>query len=247
MMVSTANFDNKMANIHISSTPEQVARDFAEFLLKESMEKSMLHIALSGGSTPKLLFDLLASDYHHLIPWRKLHFYWGDERCVPPTHSDSNYKMTLSHLLSKIDIPAENIHRVLGENDPEQEAARYSVEILKNVPNKDFLPRFDIIILGMGPDGHTASIFPHQMELLSASRICEVATHPESGQKRITLTGNVLNQAAIIAFLVTGGNKKMKVSEILNKNGNWKLYPAAHIKPVNGELHWFLDESASNK
>lgn len=236
-----------MATIHIESTPELVAKAFADYLLKESNEKPALHVALSGGSTPKLLFDLLATSYKYLIPWAKLHLYWGDERCVPPTHEDSNYKMTVDHLLSKIDIPKENIHRVLGENDPDMEAARYSVEILKNVPNENLIPRFDLIILGMGPDGHTASIFPHQMDLLTASRICEVATHPESGQKRVTLTGNVLRQAAKVVFLVTGGNKKSKVKEILEKTGNWKLYPAAHIQPVNGELIWFLDYSASNK
>ena len=155
--------------------------------------------------------------------------------------------MTKDHLLSKIDFPEENVHRIKGEDDPEQEAARYSAEILKNVPGENMIPRFDIIILGMGPDGHTASIFPHQMELLTTARICDVATHPESGQKRITLTGKVLNQANKVAFLVTGGNKKEKVKEILTKTGNWKLYPAAHVKPINGELIWFLDDSASYK
>lgn len=230
--------------IRIAATPEGVAREFADFLAAKVSGKQSFQIALSGGSTPMILFDLLAKEYADRLPWEKLHFYWGDERCVPPTHDDSNFKMTESRLLSQVPIPKENIHRILGESDPEKEAARYSAEILKNVPLSNLYPRFDMIILGMGPDGHTASIFPHQMELLDKARICEVATHPESGQKRITLTGPVINNAERIAFLVTGGNKKAKVKEILEKSGNWKLYPAAHVQPTDGQLIWFLDAAA---
>jgi 6-phosphogluconolactonase len=228
----------------IAATPENVAKEFADFLADRVTGRHAFHIALSGGSTPMILFDLLANEYADRLPWGQLHFYWGDERCVPPSHDDSNFKMTEARLLSKVPIPKENIHRILGESDPEKEAARYAAEILKNVPINNLYPRFDMIILGMGPDGHTASIFPHQMELLDKVRICEVATHPESGQKRITLTGPVINNAECIAFLVTGGNKKAKVKEILDKTGNWKLYPAAHIQPTDGQLIWFLDAAA---
>ncbi|MEQ8238655.1 MAG: 6-phosphogluconolactonase, partial [Cyclobacteriaceae bacterium] len=127
---------------------------------------------------------------------------------------------------------------------PDNEASRYSAEILKNVSSKDQLPEFDMITLGMGEDGHTASIFPHQMELLKADRICDVAIHPTSGQKRITITGETLNNAKKVAFLLTGSGKRAKVDEIFNKSGNWTKYPAAHIVPKHGELHWFLDEAA---
>jgi len=231
--------------LHISKNPEAVARDFAAFLVDLSKGSDKLNIALSGGSTPQLLFDILAADYKKAIDWSKMHFYWGDERCVPPTDKDSNYVMTKAHLFDKIGIQEANIHRIHGENDPKQEAQRHSHEIKKNVTHSDGLPRFDLVMLGLGTDGHTASIFPHEMELLKTTDTCVVATHPESGQKRISLSGPVINNAKAIAFLVTGASKHEKVREILKHRGKYRTYPASHIKPGNGVLYWFLDEAAS--
>jgi 6-phosphogluconolactonase len=186
----------------------------------------------------------LAEKHANDIPWQKIHFFWGDERCVPPGHADSNYGMTRALLLDPLNIPAVQVHRVFGEVDPEEAARKYEEIIGEHVPQKEGLPVFDLIILGMGSDGHTASIFPHEMELLDANHWCAVATHPESGQRRITLTGKVLNQAKQICFLVTGDSKKEKVFQILKQTGTYLDYPAAHIAPIDGTLSWNLDEAA---
>lgn len=229
------------------NTVTETAQAFGDYLMQE-IEKSSeaFHCALSGGSTPKLLFDYLSERYPDSKLWQKVHFHWGDERCVPPGHEDNNYKMTKEHLLDKISIPDENIHRILGENDPLTEANRYSHELQTFLPMKNETPVFDLIILGMGADGHTASIFPHQMELLKSEKICDVAKHPESGQSRITITGNVINNAREVVFLVTGKSKQDKIQEIFSESGNWKAYPAAHIQPVSGNLKWFIDVEAGN-
>ncbi|PTB94544.1 6-phosphogluconolactonase [Marivirga lumbricoides] len=236
-----------MNNKNICKDGEKLSEEFANFFLRETQNKPVFHIALSGGSTPKILFDLLAKEYATKFNWQTIHFWWGDERCVPPTDDESNYKMTKELLIDKIAIPPQNIHRILGENAPEKEAIRYTKEIEGIIPAKNGLPRFDLMLLGMGPDGHTASIFPNQIELIKAEPICAVATHPESGQKRVTLTGATINNSAEIAFLVTGANKAEKIQEIFNKEGDYKKYPAAHIKATDGKLSWYLDESAAGK
>ena len=232
--------------LHVSKDPGAVAQDFAEKLMALMRPKVKLHVALSGGSTPQLLFDKLASDFKDSIDWQYIHFYWGDERCVPPGHAESNYGMTKKHLFDHINIPADNIHRIHGEKDPVQEAMRYGQEINANVPSNFGLPCFDLIMLGLGTDGHTASIFPHEMQLLEQKETCAVATHPESGQKRVSLTGPVINNAAYVAFLVTGSSKQEKVKEIFRKTGSWKSYPASYIAPTHGELHWFMDVAAAS-
>jgi 6-phosphogluconolactonase len=233
--------------IKVFKTGNDVASSFAEYLSDLIAKKNgNVFIALSGGSTPKILFALLAEEkYKNKIDWSRVHLFWGDERCVPPTHADSNYKMTNEQLLSKITIPAENIHRVLGENDPEKEAIRYSKEISSVLPKVNDLPSFDLVMLGMGDDGHTLSIFPHQMELLESDKVCEVATHPGSGQKRVTLTGTIANNAKAVAFLVTGKNKAEKILTITKQQNDWNKYPASYINPSKGQLYWYLDEEAA--
>ena len=228
---------------HIFDTPAQVAEAFAEHFIKSSKAKAPFHIALSGGSTPKLLFDLLAEKYNDQIDWSDIHLWWGDERCVAPDDDDSNYKMTKEHLLDAIDIAPTNIHRVKGEDEPKMEATRYGHEIKNTLPDSNGLPQFDMIILGMGADGHTASIFPHEIHLLDDPNTCAVATHPDSGQVRVTLTGDVINNAREVAFLVTGASKAEKVKAIFEKTGDYMHFPAAHISP-SGTLHWFLDKAA---
>ncbi|MEO1263702.1 MAG: 6-phosphogluconolactonase [Bacteroidota bacterium] len=219
-----------------------VAEAFADFLKEEIDKVDQFHIALSGGSTPKILFALLAEKFQAAIDWKKVHLYWGDERCVPPHHPESNYGMTHEKLIQHVEIPSTNIHRVKGEDDPENEAKRYGQEIERQLNKKNNLPVFDLVILGMGSDGHTASIFPHQIELLNAATTCAVATHPQSGQQRITLTGNVINAAKQIHFLVTGASKKEVVQEIFSQNGDYKNYPASYIE----NAVWWLDEAAVN-
>lgn len=218
-----------------------VAKAFAEFLFTEIEKASTFHMALSGGSTPKLLFAYLAKEYADKIDWKKVHLYWGDERCVAPTDEESNYQMTHELLLKHISIPFENIHRVLGRRDPEEEATRYGREIEWHLPLEDTMPVFDLIMLGMGSDGHTASIFPHEMKFVVSDKTCVVATHPVSGQKRISLTGEVINQAKQVHFLVTGSSKTKVVEEIFTKTGNYEDYPAAHIEGAT----WWMDELAA--
>jgi 6-phosphogluconolactonase len=231
--------------VHIYSDNEAVAAGFAEWLVDWLKSKGNVSIALSGGSTPKVLFRLLAEQYADAVNWSKVQLFWGDERCVPPTDEESNYRMTQDLLLKHIDIPLANIHRVRGEEEPAQEAERYGTVINETLKQEGDHPIFDLIILGMGSDGHTASIFPHEKELLMADSTCAVATHPESGQKRITLTGPVINRARRVVFLVTGASKTDKVKQIIRQEGAWVSYPAAHIRPLSGKLDWFLDESAA--
>ncbi|WP_299536212.1 6-phosphogluconolactonase [Ulvibacterium sp.] len=223
----------------------EVAQEFSKFLADLVKGKDIFHVALSGGSTPKIVFDVLASDFADGIDWAKIHFYWGDERCVPPTDDQSNYKMTVEHLFSKIGLAEENIHRILGEAEPLREAYRYANLLEINLDRISGIPQFDLVILGMGDDGHTASIFPHEIGLWDASEHCVVATHPESGQKRITITGQVINIAKEVAFLVTGNNKAEKVREIIQREGNYTNYPASLVSPTSGNLRWFLDQAAA--
>ncbi len=232
--------------IKVFPTPNDVARAFAQMILEKSQQTDRFNIALSGGSTPKLLFDILASDYKDKIEWNKIHFYWGDERCVPPGDPDSNYLMTKNHLFDHIDINEANIHRVFGEDNPDSEAKRYAQLLHEQIPASNELPQFDLIMLGLGEDGHTASIFPHQMELLDSDKVCEVAHHPVTGQQRISLTGKVINNAKEVAFLVTGEGKKEKVKSILEHAEGYQQFPAAHIQPRSGQLTWWMDEAASN-
>ena len=230
--------------IHLSADPNGVARDFTRYLLEQLQGEKYFTIALSGGSTPKLLFRLWATEYRDVIDWSSIHFFWGDERCVQPDDEESNYGMTKALLFDNINLPAENIHRVHGEEEPGEEARRYAAEIADNTEQFNGFPSFDLVILGMGDDGHTASIFPHEMELLKEERFCAVATHPTSGQKRVSITGPIINNAQRVAFLVTGANKEGKVSAIFQREEGYRAYPAAHVQPATGALHWFLDEAA---
>ncbi len=230
-----------MMEVRKFKNSEEVAHNFAKYLASQIDQNDEYTIALSGGSTPKLLFEILASEFNEVINWPHLHIYWGDERCVPPGDSESNYGAANDILFGRLSsVP--DIHRVLGENDPVDEAKRYGAEIKTNLRANNQLPQFDLIILGMGDDGHTASIFPDQMELLTSTRICGVAHHPTSGQKRITLTGPVINNAKQVSLLVTGASKAETIRQIqFNKEAH---YPASHINPSNGKLIWWLDEAA---
>ena len=224
-----------------------LAVSFCERLQEAVHKAEDFHLALSGGSTPRIIFETLAADYLGTFPWHKLHVYWGDERCVPPQHEESNYRMAKEIILSKAGIPKDQIHRMKGEANPEEEALRYGQLLEYNLPKKGELPDFDMIMLGLGDDGHTASIFPHQIDLWGVKEPCVVATHPISGQQRISLTGSVINNAKEVCFLVTGEGKALKVQELLEPNENSMVYPASLVKPTSGSLLWYLDESAASK
>lgn len=224
----------------------EIAEHFSKLLIeKVKKNRGKFSLALSGGSTPAAIFKYLAENHSADIDWEDVLLFWGDERCVQPNSDESNYKMAYDNLISQVDIPINNVFRIRGENDPEEEAEYYSNLIRNKVKKKHKLPRFDLIMLGLGTDGHTASIFPDQKKLLHSENICEAATHPESGQNRITLTGTVINNAATIIFLVQGKSKKNIVSKILSSSNDRDDYPASYISPVKGELIWLLDEKAA--
>lgn len=236
--------------IKIFPTPydlaEKCAEEMAGMIREFSVRKKNITIALSGGSTPELLYTLIVEKYSHSVPWQYVHFFWGDERCVAPDNVESNFGMARNKLLSKIEIPSANIHRIKGEEDPEQEAKRYAGEIDMFSVKKENIPSFDLILLGLGEDGHTASIFPGHLELFNSDKICEVATHPVTGQKRITFTGRVINNAAAVVFLVSG-KKKAGVVDKLFKNDPVALnYPSGYVVPVHGSLSWFIDREAAS-
>jgi 6-phosphogluconolactonase len=235
-------------SVRIFDTPYELAEKFAEEIVKVAAKAGKAScIALSGGSTPELLYSILGSHYSNSVDWSNVHFFWGDERCVPPDDPESNFGMTQRTLFKRIIIPEPNIHRILGENEPSGEAVRYSREIENITVKRDGLPVFDLIILGLGEDGHTASIFPSNSELLNSESICEVARHPVTFQNRITLTGKVINNADRVAFLVTGRKKAEVVDKILNNSRSGQNFPASRIVPSKGDLLWFLDREAASR
>jgi len=234
-------------NLHIYKTPDELAVQFALQLMGwiEDHQGETFHLAISGGKSPDLLFTILAQKYADSILWQKVHFWWVDERMVSPDDPDSNFGTANRLLLSQIIIPEENIHRIKGENDPEAEASVYSELIQENLTQQNGWPQFDLILLGMGDDGHTASIFPDQMDLIDSNQLCEVAVNPQSGQKRITLTGKIINHASKVCFIITGTGKAGRIAEIWAMQETSNLLPAAHIHPVNGNLFWYIDEEAA--
>lgn len=232
--------------LKIFKDKQEVAQQFSAYFAELVEGKSVLHVALSGGSTPKIVFDVLANEFSAKIDWSKIHFYWGDERCVPPTDDESNYKMTVEHLFSKIETPETNIHRILGENDPQEESERYGALLNDQLPSQNGTPQFDLVILGMGDDGHTASIFPHEIELWNSEDNCVVAIHPDSGQRRVSITGKIINGAQEVTFLVTGAGKAEKVEAIIEKVEGFEVYPASLVNPSSENLVWFMDKDAAS-
>lgn len=223
---------------------EELAEQFAHFFSELVNGQESTYVALSGGSTPGIVFEVLARDYQKSIYWDRVYFFWGDERCVPPDDEQSNYKMARTALLDKVPVPERNIFRIRGEDQPEEEARQYADTIASHIPLQQDLPCFDLIFLGMGDDGHTASIFPQQMELWDSDAICEVAEHPETGQQRITITGRVINNAKKVVFLVTGKAKAEKLREILREDDSPDRYPAALVGPSSGDVIWYVDREA---
>ena len=221
-----------------------LAKSFAQHLYTWVTESpnDIFHLALSGGKTPSLLFTVLAEKYSRIMPWHKIHFWWGDERMVPPNDAESNFGVVNTLLFSKISVLSEQIHQIHGEANPIEERDRYGFEIESQVPAKHGLPEFDLILLGLGEDGHTASIFPNQMQLFESENITEIVSHPVSGQQRITLTGQLINNSRRVAFLVSGESKARVFDKIYHQKEGSRNYPAARIQ-TKGDLFWFIDES----
>ena len=225
----------------IFPTAQQAVEKIAQELKAYSEQHRPVHISLSGGSTPKLLFKTLAqAPFANEIQWQNLHFWWGDDRMVPPQDPESNYGEAQKLLFDHIQIPAENIHRIRGEENVEQELVRFSQELTSCVPDL----AFDWIILGMGNDGHTASLFPHQTNF-NDPNVAVIAKHPETGQIRISKTAKLIEQAKRITYLVTGESKADILKEIQTTLAENLPYPAAKIKAKNGVTEWYLDKTAA--
>ena len=228
---------------------DQLSEYFAEMLIdgvSQTPDGEYFSISLSGGSTPRAIFEYLAENFKETIAWEKVLVFWGDERCVAPDSNESNYKMASESLLNQVPIPEKNIFRIQGENHPSDEAKRYGELIRNTLGSEVDVPQFDLILLGLGTDGHTASIFPDSQHLFESTELCAVATHPETSQERITITGKIINHARTVVFLVTGGAKADKVAAIVEQKEGWKQYPASHVHPENGAILWLLDESAAS-
>ncbi len=180
------------------------------------------------------------------VPWEKVHIYWVDERCVAPDDSESNFGNAYTSLLEPLKIPETSYHRMRGEADPVHEAERYSNLILGSVSPDMTFPVFDLVLLGIGQDGHVASIFPYQIEKWEEETLCTVGIHPDTGQARISFTGHLINAARKVLFIAAGREKALTVKEVVSQTGNYKSYPASLVSPSSGDLEWYIDEDAAS-
>jgi 6-phosphogluconolactonase len=239
----------------ISPTPAAVAQAaaklFADTTVATVQARGRARIAISGGTTPEAMFALLADPaqpFLKQVPWDKLDLYWVDERCVPPTDADSNYRMTNKALLSKVPLAPERIHRMEGELDPAVAAARYESTIRNSFRLEGAeTPTFDLVLLGMGDDGHTASLFP-QTEAINDLTDIVTANHvPQKDTWRITLTWPVINQGREVAFLIEGAAKAQVLHDVLLGPYQPETYPSQIIRPASGRLTFLLDSAAASK
>jgi len=231
-----------------------VARAAANRLVARARESIAGHgtfsVALSGGSTPRALFDVLASDdYRDRIEWGRARVFWSDERCVPPDHPDSNYRLAHEALLSKVAIAPGNAHRLRGEIDPGQAALEYEQIVRREVaaPATGGAPAFDLILLGMGRDGHTASLFPGTVVLREDTRLVAANFVPRLNAHRLTFTPPLINAAASVTFMVAGSDKAETLRAVLEGEHQPDALPAQIIRPASGQLTWLVDRAAASQ
>ena len=238
----------------------RIAVEHTIFLARTAVaERGQFTFALSGGGTPQRLFELLAyPEYVEQISWPEMHIFWGDERCVPPDQEGSSYKQAYDAFLCKVPIPTRNIHRIRGELPPAEAADDYARLLLEFVHlhpptplslNKQDFPRFDLVLLGMGTDGHTASLFPGPIpDRERASPTLPVTAHyGDRPANRVSLTPLVFNTARNIFFLATGAAKAETLHAVLNGSHDPEHLPAQRIQPENGQVTWFVDQEAAKK
>lgn len=250
--MNTSTQSGTKATILVSRSSEQAYTDAAEFILRCAEQaiakKGAFTIALSGGSTPKRLYELLASSaWRDRIPWGKIQFFWGDERYVPPTDSSSNYRMTNEAMLAKVNVPAECIHRVPTELEPPEAAAEVYEDEVKRVvpPGAGGLPQFDLVLLGLGTNGHVASLFPFQPALHEKSKLVISEYIEEVKMTRISLTFPVINSATDILFLSLGPDKASVLKEVLTGKRDPERLPAQYVHAEHGKATWLLDPPAA--
>lgn len=230
----------------------EAARIFRELAGERVNETGLFTVALSGGSTPANLYSILSSaPYDKKIPWNGVHLFFGDERCVEPAHPDSNYRMVSDTLISAIEIPGENIHRMEGELDPVVAARRYEEEIRRFFSENSLLdegsgrPVFDLVLLGLGEDGHTLSLFPSTRALDEGERLV-AENHVERLKGwRLTLTLPVVNAASTVVFLVSGEGKARALKEVADGALSPAELPALGVRPLKGSVIWLVDEAAA--
>ncbi len=228
----------------LSYAAAQLFFDQAEQSIKD---RGRFLVALTGGSTPERLFQLLAQDKSGKIDWNKTHAFWGDERCVPPDNPESNYGMARELLLRHVNIPDANVHRIQGELGPLKASEDYGrvLEQFASPPSR--WPRFDLVLLGMGEDGHTASLFPGSPVETHGPTEAVTAHYQDRPAERVTLTPPVFNTARLVLFMLVGGNKALTLSKVLSDTHQPQLYPAQRIGPEDGKLIWLVDQAAASK
>lgn len=237
--------------LEIYTTVETLIRGSAESiasLLIESVRSGgSARIALSGGSTPRSVYALFGTEpLRSTIPWASVHIFWGDERCVPPDHPESNFRMVHETLLRHIIIPSSNIHRIKGEHNPGEAARKYAEDIGRTFQlNDEHLPQFDVILLGLGEDGHTASLFPETPALQEQHKWVTEVHVQKLNASRITLTLPVINNAHHVLFLVSGKTKALILAEVV-QNSSYQ-HPAQFVHPVSGDLRWLVDQDAASR
>jgi 6-phosphogluconolactonase len=243
---------NSTLELRKLTTPQDLFQAAAEEVLRAAAEaiaqRGRFTIALSGGSTPRNLYTLIAANASASLPWDQMFFFWGDERHVPLNDPDSNYRMAKETLLSKVPIPPANIFPVPAENPDAAAAAQAYEETLRKffaLAPGDF-PRFDLILLGMGPDGHMASLFPETAALQEKSRLVVANWVEKLNNSRITFTLPVLNAARCVAFLVSGADKAAVLHEVLEGKAPGEKYPSKLVRPSAGKLIWFVDRAAAS-
>jgi 6-phosphogluconolactonase len=240
------------AEIRTLTTPQELFAAAAEEVMRSAKEaveqRGRFTIALSGGSTPKSLYNLLATNARTTLPWDRMFFFFGDERHVPPTDPESNYRMADEAMLSKIPVAASNVFRFPAENPDAAAAADAYEKTLRKffaVESGQF-PRFDLILLGMGPDGHTASLFPGTAGLQEKSKLVIANWVEKLKTSRLTLTLPVINAANCVAFLVSGTDKAPALKAVLEGDAPGEQYPSKLVRPTNGKLLWLIDRAAAS-
>ena len=223
--------------IEVFDNAEQLAWAAAEYFVAQNPET----VALSGGTTPQQMFKILADNFREELPWSDIKFFWSDERHVPPNHPESNYRMAQETLLSRVPVAQNNVHRIRGENANAADAASDYEQTLVTVTRED-LPRLDLTFLGLGDDGHTASIFPASEVLHESKRLVAAPYVDKLKTYRITMTPPLINNSSAVVFLVSGAEKAQIVKEVLESENN---YPAQIVRPTQGELIWMLDKDAA--
>jgi 6-phosphogluconolactonase len=237
--------------IRIFNNLEDLSRAAADLFVEQAKqsiaERDRFLVALNGGNTPTRLFQLLVADYREKVDWSKVYIFWGDERCVPPGDAGSSYGQARDILLSHVLIPDSNIHRVKGELGPAEASKDYSLTLRSFASAPLEWPRFDLVYLGMGEDGHTASLFPGSPVDMSEPALPVTAHYQDRPANRVTLTPVVFNTARMIVFMAIGENKANTLAEVLSDSYNPAKYPAQRIDPKEGSLIWLVDEAAASK